>query len=351
MKRSYRPEDDDVAESDNDKHYLEPSLEGAREASRHLCAQLKQAARATRRGASFAEQNKAERLRIVQDTNVHNHELQYDTGGGKRFSDAFSDAFSKGDNGNTNDFESGGVLPRSDLSTSTDGSLSKYHKWQTKHASIIAPKHRALSVSSNMGLFAMLPGELRNHIYHVALAPLDDGLNELIVTGQPHQCSRGPCMHVRVFDALPGLLSVCRQIRTESLPFLLEGVVLRFDARTVRQRCTANYLNAIGPAARMLKGVILEIEVTDHIRRGSNLQVSKTHRMRIFLGKAPDTAMKVLIGAAIESRSKETDAVEAHLARLNQLAHLKTNEQLLLEFVGSDALADLVYACSTVMRV
>lgn len=232
--------------------------------------------------------------------------------------------------------------------------FAKYWEWQTERvASAESAKNAKLSfevASSQIGLFSRLPGELRNKIYRLAL---NEEYGTFTVCGRANQCSLGPCTHSRLPLAVPGLLSTCKQIRHEAMPVFLSENALKFDARTVRCRCTANFLRAIGPHARFIRLVILNILVwvTSGVSRGPPPMTHggirrQQHPLTIEIicprmpGEKFDMQINTFMQAAL---AKETELLQKYMDELNERLETDRMEQLLLEFVWSDRLAELVW--------
>ncbi|KAI7279714.1 hypothetical protein KC345_g5190 [Hortaea werneckii] len=120
--------------------------------------------------------------------------------------------------------------------------------------------------TGNMGLFARLPGEMRNIIYRYALVEPSNP-----VTGQPQPvrlsgsdliCGRGPCVHSTLRGAAPGIASTCRQMRKEVMGIWVRENEFQFDAVMVRNRCAGNWVKTLGGEyAGLLKKVRGEIQV------------------------------------------------------------------------------------------
>lgn len=224
--------------------------------------------------------------------------------------------------------------------------FAKYWEWQVERVAAMendTPVLREVRLS-NMGLLALLPGELRNRIYRLALLEKD---GPFIIIGQPNQCTLGPCAHMKLSTAAPGILNTCRQIRHEAMPIFLAENTLKFDARTVRDRCTANFLRAIGPYGRFIRQVSLEIIVW--VVAGRNLlQMSHPYEITIDCPSphAPVFTMETDPAIRVPKRKVVVEQVVAHMAKLNELVEMERKERLLLEFVRSDLLADLVYQCN-----
>jgi hypothetical protein len=204
---------------------------------------------------------------------------------------------------------------------------------------------------ANMGLFSRLPGELRNRIYRLALLEPD---GPYTITMQPGTCGMGPCTHAKLATAVPGILSTCRQIRHEAfIIFCAENTAIKFDHHTVRNRCMAIWLRAIGPYAIKIPKIILEVMVWQPAN-GNN-----TNNNREGTGRSREIVLECPFNTAVENaqfkvefdpsiKAKEYNLYVKLLEHLDELnGHLGAveNEKLLLEWVWSDLLADLVWRC------
>lgn len=246
-----------------------------------------------------------------------------------------------------------GAMPGSKMEDFLDKSVAKYWKWQvhrmataTKPAPNDTPSISSEIPQSDMGLFARLPGELRNRVYRLALV-VEEG--PFTITGQRNQCSLGPCTHAKLPTAVPGVLSTCKQVRYEALPIFLAENTLKFDARTVRNRCTGNFLQSIGPYGQLVRHVDLEIMIWGGGHRpGSLVQSEVPHEITIKCPTADTPRFVLTIDVMFKwKRQKEVDALVELLDELNERAAkgVERKEALLLEFVWSDVLVDLVWAC------
>ncbi|KAK5138117.1 hypothetical protein LTR08_004812 [Meristemomyces frigidus] len=114
--------------------------------------------------------------------------------------------------------------------------------------------------ASPMGLFQLLPGELRNYIYRLAFVP-PSAEQPVLISGSDLVCGVGACVHKRVSIAAPGLASTCRQIRRELMPIFCAENAFRLDAVVVRNRCGGNWVRSLGAYARLIGRVELEVAV------------------------------------------------------------------------------------------
>lgn len=200
---------------------------------------------------------------------------------------------------------------------------------------------------ANMGLFARLPGEIRNRLYRLALlTPSSD--EPFLITMQPATCSLGPCTHAKLPTAVPGLLSSCRQIRQEALPIFCAENKFKFDAKTVRERCTANWVRALGHYARLIPSVILEIYVWEDVSPSNHKKVGRTYEMMLDCPFGPISKSNDLnVNEPIYAKEPETcQKLFEHWASLAERGQEgEKMETLLVEFLWSDLMADLVWRC------
>jgi hypothetical protein len=250
------------------------------------------------------------------------------------------------------------VMVDSDSSTVT-GKVSAFHTWQLQRHEQSAPTpsnpDHATELAT-MGLFALLPGELRNRIYRLVLlmtSPLPYPISMPYKT-----CALGPCVHARLPTAVPGLLSSCRQIRSEAMPiFLAENTGFKFEARVVECRCPANWIRALGRYTRLIKTVVLEVNVFRSLGAGETHDIELTCPQSAVLALNEEGAMLGIdmggFGIRIADEMKEKapqqcEKIRKHVLELNGRltagAEVRT-EEVLREFVGSDWLADVVWKC------
>ena len=249
------------------------------------------------------------------------------------------------------------VMVDSDSSTLT-GKESAFHTWQLQRqqrATPTPPESDQATELATMGLFALLPGELRNRIYRLVLlmtSPLPYPISMPYKT-----CALGPCVHARLPTAVPGLLSSCRQIRGEAMPiFLAENSGFKFEARAVECRCPANWIRALGWYARFVKMVVLEFLVYPS-SGNAEYDIELTCPQSAVLALNEEGAMLGIemggfgIRIADEMKGKapeQCEKIRKHVLELNGRlaagAELRT-EEVLREFVGSDWMADVVWKC------
>ena len=222
-----------------------------------------------------------------------------------------------------------------------------YRQWQARRQAQ-TPNHIkycppvSLDVPpSHMGFFALLPGEIRNTIYHLSLVE-PDGPHLIVM--QPGTCSLGPCTHMELPTAVPGLLSTCQQIRHEATPIFCAENTFKFDSKTVRERCTANWLRALGVHARLIPSLLLEVMVWEPRTPNSSERVGRPYD--VLLHCPAGGIMLAAFHARIKVKDDEGCVKLAEYARkLNEEIGWKRNEELILEFVWSDLMAELVYHC------
>ena len=203
---------------------------------------------------------------------------------------------------------------------------------------------------SNMGVFARLPGELRNQIYRFALVEPPGTPHTLTMQPGPgpagpcSTCDHGPCSHAKLRTGLPGLLNASRQLRTEALPLFLAENDFAFDARTTRARCGHGWLATLGPYARLVRGLELRVGVRTR---------QPDREFPIGLTRAPggDGRLLVSIGLTLRERApKECRRLKAFVAELNRtMAGCEWVERA-DRVVWSDLLADLVFRAARTAR-
>lgn len=202
---------------------------------------------------------------------------------------------------------------------------------------------------SDMGLFTLLPGELRNRIYRFALVEGDD--EPFLVSMAKETCNLGPCGHMKMPTAVPGILSACKQIRGEAMPIFVAENSFKFDAELVKARCVANWLRVIGPYGELLSKVVLdivcwEVPVNSHPR--STQKVGVHYEMVLQWERVKgegrwtlDTAQEIA-----EKAASEYSVLDTYVDRLSKKVKQGTAKEVALrEFVWSDWLAKLVYVC------
>ena len=254
----------------------------------------------------------------------------------------------------------GGVMVDSaPFAASKLDNANEYEAWQMRRqarAAASASLGQTQEVSfSNMGLFANLPGELRNRIYRLTLlTPSAD--EPFLIVMQPGTCSLGPCTHARLSTAVPGLLSTCRLIRHEAMPIFCAENIFKFDTRTVRERCTGNWLRALGWYGGLIPQVILDVVVweTDPAPLHGTAKWGKDYEVKVSCpinrpgGKSEFDVC--VAGRLIEKACSECERLHEHMAMLNKRIEDgevgKEIEKLLLEFVWSDWFAELVFRCA-----
>ena len=207
---------------------------------------------------------------------------------------------------------------------------------------------------SHLGLFALLPGELRNRVYrNTVLTELPE---PFLIALQPGTCSLGPCVHSKLPTAVPGLLSACRQIRHEAMPIFCAENTFKFDDKTVRERCVGNWLRCLGPYGRLLPAITLEILVWEPMWPNSTEKIGRPYQVKIECnreeGLNPITLPHLLVDPEIRLKEKSMcDQLLEHMVKLRARAvhgegeRSEALEGLLHEFVSSDWLAELVYRC------
>ena len=240
----------------------------------------------------------------------------------------------------------GGVVLDPPLLDGTHGS-SRYEQYQLRRQinKTTSPSgSRDLNLST-MGLFALLPGELRNRIYRLILVDLE-GPHMIVM--QPGTCSLGRCTHTKLRTAAPGLLSTCRQIRHEAAPiFCSENRAFKFDAQTVRDRCTANWLRTLGAYGGSIPRIVLEVMVWESVTPNSLEKVGRAYEIRVGCpASRPERRFVLEFDAQIMAKDEVgCKRLLEHVEKLSEQVGQKRDEELLLQFVWSDWMAELVYRC------
>lgn len=230
--------------------------------------------------------------------------------------------------------------------------LSKMQRIMMVRRAIIAQTEADSNTSnipkSDMGLFASLPGELRNRIYRFALVEGDR--KPFTVTMEPETCNLGACIHMRLPTALPGILSTCAQIRAEAMPIFIAENSFKFDAEVVKARCVANWLRVIGHYGCLLSKVVLDVvswEVPANLRMTSTAKMGVHYEMTLRWKTWPSDRWSLMVDEGIRSKaSKEVEVLEGYVWTLNEeIGKGKAKEEVLRAFVWSDWLANCVYLC------
>ncbi|KAI7552151.1 hypothetical protein KC331_g2083 [Hortaea werneckii] len=208
---------------------------------------------------------------------------------------------------------------------------------------------------SNLGLFARLPGEMRNFIYRYALVepldPLTGHPEPVRLSGSDLICGRGPCVHGNLSGATPGIASTCRQIRKEVLGIWVGENEVLFDAMMVRNRCAGNWVKALGHYACLLKKVRLEIQV---LVRGpsSGVQGQCTRQEKIEVGVGlpagrEDGRFEMSIEGKVPSKGKhEEKGLREKVECLNEGGDgVQGQAGNLAVLLYSEELAELVFKC------
>ena len=210
-----------------------------------------------------------------------------------------------------------------------------------------------------MGLFALLPAELRNSVYRLALImpTTTEPPLPFNIMMERETCTMGPCTHSKLPTAVPGILSTCRQIRAEAMPiFVAENVGFRFDARVVEARCIANWIRVLGSYARLIQKVVLVFTVFESYGSVRDHEIVLTCPQGHLLaqsegmtgqGKTEVGLFEMQVDKEIEEKAAKTCAqlkslVQEWNDRLSMGMEVKI-EEALREISGSDWLADVVY--------
>ncbi|KAK1061660.1 hypothetical protein LTR74_010921 [Friedmanniomyces endolithicus] len=198
---------------------------------------------------------------------------------------------------------------------------------------------------SDMGLFSLLPGELRNLIYRLAFVPPPEN-QPVLIAGSDLVCGRGACVHHRAPVAAPGMASTCHQIRNEVLPIYVAENEFRFDAAMVRNRCVAAWVRCLDSYAGMVRKVTLEVLVL----RRDVLGVGTESEMGEVGVECPaargDGRFEVVFSAGIPRGKVESSRVLELVERVNgEGAGEGGRAGRLASIVGSDELAEMIFRC------
>ncbi|GAB1738735.1 hypothetical protein NU219Hw_g3530t1 [Hortaea werneckii] len=211
--------------------------------------------------------------------------------------------------------------------------------------------------TSNMGLLARLPGEMRNVIYRHALVEPGDPLTDdspprrpVRLSGSDLICGRGPCVHGRLGGAAPGIASTCRQIRKEVMGIWVGENEFLFDAVMVRNRCAGNWVKALGRYADLLKKVRLEIQVLVRPPSGAQGQWTKEERVEIGVelpAGREDGRFEMKVEGKVPSKGKgEEKGLREKVDCLNDGDEgVQGQAANLAVLLYSEELAELVFKC------
>lgn len=237
-----------------------------------------------------------------------------------------------------------------DIFPSIDGpsgpSKPKLNRWQAHQVRQIKSKRKraksakAANADSSMGLFDLLPGELRNYIYRLAFVP---DKQPVVVAGSDLVCGRGACVHKRASMAAPAIASTCQQIRNELMPIFCAENAFRFDAVMVRNRCAWSWVKTINTYARLIKKVVLEILVLNRnwLAGGTDSQLCEIS-IECPAGRS-DGKFEMSFDAKLPQEKVDECGLKALVQRLNDGESGWASK--LAWIVGSDELAELVYRC------
>ncbi|KAK0365306.1 hypothetical protein LTR02_005600 [Friedmanniomyces endolithicus] len=222
----------------------------------------------------------------------------------------------------------------------------KPNRWTTHQLRQTEAKHSSGRESfpvSDMGLFSLLPGELRNLIYRLAFVPPPQN-QPVVIAGSDLICGRGACVHHRAPIAAPGMASTCLQIRNEVLPIYVAENEFRFDAAMVRNRCVAAWARCLDSYAGMVRKVTLEVLVL----RRDVLGVGTESEMGEVGVECPaargDGRFEVVFSAGIPRGKIEGSKVLELVERVNgEDVGEGGRARRLASIVGSDELAEMIF--------
>jgi hypothetical protein len=257
-----------------------------------------------------------------------------------------------------------GVMVESDsFSTTRFGATNPnaYATWQMQRQQHTSSPTRTTELAT-LGLLARLPGEIRNRIYRLILLAIPPTPYNYALT--PQTCSLGACTHACLPTSVPGILSTCRQIRSEGLPiFVAENIGFHFASRLVAARCVANWLRALGTHAASIRTLELEVHVYERDGgRGAGTRMVVLTRSPCLPLTGPLAGREGLRGDRLQADKIEVEIakqirnkageqckrIKGHVEELN--GRLMSGgglrvEEAMYEVVGSDLMADLVWKC------
>ncbi|KAK0305580.1 hypothetical protein LTR01_006727 [Friedmanniomyces endolithicus] len=198
---------------------------------------------------------------------------------------------------------------------------------------------------SDMGLFSLLAGELRNLIYRLAFVPSPEN-QPVLIAGSDLICGRGACVHHLAPVAAPGMASTCHQIRNEVLPIYVAENEFRFDAAMVRNRCVAAWVRCLDCYAGMVRKVTLEVLVL----RRDVLGVGTESEMGEVGVECPvargDGRFEVVFSGGIPRHKVESSKVLELVERVNgEDVGEGGRARRLASIVGCDELAEMIFRC------
>ncbi|KAK4960137.1 hypothetical protein LTR10_003028 [Elasticomyces elasticus] len=222
--------------------------------------------------------------------------------------------------------------------------LNRWKAHQLRQTKELRAKKESNAVS-DMGLFSLLPGELRNFIYRLAFVPPPEE-QPVLISGSDLVCGLGACIHKRAPIAAPAIASTCSQIRNELMPIYTTECEFRFDAVMVRNRCVHSWVLSMNTYARLITKVTLE--VLQLTRNGPGLGTDSqlgTITIECPAGRS-DGRFEIAFSTHIP-KEKIDDSKLVELVRgLNEDADAKRGRASKLAFImGSDELAELVFRC------
>lgn len=104
---------------------------------------------------------------------------------------------------------------------------------------------------SDMGFFALLPGELRNVIYRLAFVDTDA---PTLIVAPSCACGLGGCVHTKLPFVAPGMASTCRQVRAELLPMFCSENVFEFGKSSPSKQTSIVKGKIADPTSRRSNG-------------------------------------------------------------------------------------------------
>ncbi|KAK5119593.1 hypothetical protein LTR85_007422 [Meristemomyces frigidus] len=201
---------------------------------------------------------------------------------------------------------------------------------------------KAGNAVSDMGLFSLLPGELRNYIYRLAFVPEPED-QPVLISGSDLICGSGACVHKHAPLAAPAIASTCQQIRNELMPIFCAENTFKFDAVMVRNRCVGNWAKSLNTYARMVRKVTLEILVLNrNYAAGGTASQLCDIVVECPIGR-PDGRFELTFDDELPNEKVDACELKGLVDRLNDGEAGAASK--LSFIVGSDELAELVYRC------
>ncbi|KAK5107353.1 hypothetical protein LTR62_001369 [Meristemomyces frigidus] len=224
----------------------------------------------------------------------------------------------------------------------------KHNRWQAHQLRQGEPTSKTSNIAPIMGLFSLLPGELRNVIYRLAFVP-PPGEQPVRVVGSDLICGRGACTHRKASVAAPAVASTCRQLRNEIMPIYCAENEFHFDATMVRNRCVHAWAESMNTYVRLIKRITLDVLVLSRmsLANGGGTR-SRTSEITVTCPVArTDGKFEVTFSANFPEEKLEASELESLIETMNDGEEFKDCgfEEKLFSLLQSDELAELVFRC------